>query len=89
MKIEYAPTRKVEMLAKVADEFMQEILALEPGSYVISDESDLRDFTDFGVSNTLPLWKRIKGFCALNREDVGSERLVDIFMAIERRRHFQ
>jgi hypothetical protein len=89
MKIEYAPTRKVEMLAKVADEFMQEILALEPGSYVISDESDLRDFTDFGVSNTLPLWKRIKGFYALNREDVGSERLVDIFMAIERRRHFQ
>jgi hypothetical protein len=89
MKIEYAPTRKVEMLAQVAHEFMQEILDLEPGSYVISDESDLRDFTDFGVSDTLPLWKRIKASYALNRADVGSERLVDIFLAIERRRHFQ
>jgi hypothetical protein len=35
MKIEYAPTRKVEVLAQVAHEFMQEILDVEPGSYVI------------------------------------------------------
>jgi hypothetical protein len=89
MKIEYAPTGKVEMLAQVAHDFMQEIFDLEPGSYVISDESDLRDFTDFGVSDTLPLWKRIKASYAFDKADVGSERLVDIFLAIERRQHFQ
>lgn len=89
MKIEYAPTSKVKMLARVANDFMQEIFDLEPGSYVISDESDLRDFTDFGVSNTLPLWKRITAYYAIEQSDVGSKRLVDIFLAIERRQHFQ
>ena len=89
MKIEYAPTAKMKTLAHVANEFMQEILDLEPGSYVISDESSLRDFTDFGVSDTLPLWKRITALYAMDQSDVGSERLVDIFLAIERRQHFQ
>jgi hypothetical protein len=89
MKIEYAPTGKVEMLAHVANEFMREIFDLEPGSYAISDESDLRDFTDFGVSDTLPLWKRITVLYAVDQADVGSERLVDIFLAIERRQQFQ
>jgi hypothetical protein len=89
MKIEFASTSKVAMLAKVANEFMQEILDLDPGDYVISDESGLRDFTDFGVSDTLPLWKRIKASYAIDKADVGSERLVDIFLAIEQRQHFQ
>lgn len=89
MKVEYAPTRKVEMLAHIANEFMQEIFDLEVGSYVISDESGLRDFTDFGVSDTLPFWRRIIAFYAIDQSDVGSERLVEIFLAIERRRHFQ
>ncbi len=57
MKIEYASTSKFDLLAQVASDFMQEILDLEPGSYVISDESSLRDFTDFGLSSTLPIWK--------------------------------
>ncbi len=77
------------MLAQVANEFMREILDLEPGSYVISDESNLRDFTDFGASDTLPLWKRIKRSYAIDKAEVGSERLADIFLAIERRQHFQ
>ena len=89
MKIDFAPTRKVEMLAQIANEFMQEIFDLEPGSYVISDDSDLRDFTDFGLSDTLPLWRRIKTSYALDKAEVGSERLADIFLAIERRQQFQ
>lgn len=89
MKIEFASTGKVEMLAHIEDEFMQEIFDLEPGNYVISHESDLRDFTDCGDSDTLPLWKRITAFYAIDKVDVGSERLADIFLAIERRKHFQ
>ena len=89
MKIEFTSTDKVEMLAHIASEFMQEIFDLEPGSYVISDESDLRDFTDFGISDTLPLWRRIKTSYAIDKAEVGSERLTDIFLAIERRQHFQ
>jgi hypothetical protein len=89
MKIEFASTSKVEMLAHVANEFMREIFDLEPGSYVISDESDLRDFTDFGVSDTLPLWTRIKTSYAIDKAEVGSERLAEILLAIEQRQHFQ
>lgn len=89
MKVEFASTRKVEMLVQIAGEFMQEIFDLEPGDYVISDESQLQEFTDFGVSDTLPVWRRIKTFYAVDKTDVGSERLVDIFLAIERRQHFQ
>lgn len=89
MKIEYASTSKVDLLAQVASDFMLEILDLEPGSYVISDESGLRDFTDFGLSSTLPIWKKIKMRYAIDKAEVGSERLVDIFLAIERRQHFQ
>ena len=89
LRIEIASIGKIELLAHVAKEFMQEIFDLEPGSYVISDESGLRDFTDFGVSDTIPLWKRITAFYAIDQSDVGSGRLVDIFLAIERRQHFQ
>ena len=89
MKIEYASTRKLKALAHIASEFMQEVLDLEPGSYLISDESSLRDFTDFDISDTLPLWNRITALYAIDQSTVGSERLVDIFLAIERRQHFQ
>jgi hypothetical protein len=89
MKIEYASTGKVKALAHIANEFMQEILDLEPGSYVISDESNLRDFTDLGISDTIPLWNRITALYAIDQSDVRSERLADIFLAIERRQHFQ
>jgi len=68
---------------------MREIFDLEPGDYVISDESQLREFTDFGVSDTLPAWRRINTFYAVDKTAVGSERLVDIFLAIERRQQFQ
>lgn len=77
------------MLRHVANDFMDEIFDLKPVDYAISDESDLRDFTDFGVSNTRPVWKRIKDSYAIDRVDVESERLVNIFLAIERRRHYQ
>ena len=67
MKVEYAVTNKVEILGHVADDFMDEIFDLKPVDYVISDESQLRDFTDFGASSTGPVWKRIKDSYAIDR----------------------
>ena len=77
------------MFARIAEVFMEEIFDLAPGDFVISDDSQLRDFTDFGMSDTLPVWNRIRVSYAIDRVDAGSEFLVDIFLAIERRRHYQ
>ena len=60
-KITFASTARVEECAQLASEFMEEIFDLVSGQYAISDESDLRDFTDLGSSDTSELWARIKG----------------------------
>lgn len=39
-------------------------------------------FTEFGSSNVDPLWKLIETQYRIDRTDVASERLVDIFEAI-------
>lgn len=57
--------------------------------YLITDESTLRDFTDFGSAKTSLIWSRITEIYAINRSDAPSERLVDIFAAIERRKSIQ
>lgn len=57
---------------------METIFDLHPGDYVISDESELVDFTDVASSNTTEIWARIKQLYGIEPLDVGSERLVDI-----------
>ena len=39
-KITFASTDQVEAFKPIADEFMFRVFELEPGEYVISDESD-------------------------------------------------
>ena len=88
-KITFAATEQVEALAEIADEFMAELFDLHPGEYLISDESSLRDFTDFGNSDTSALWHRIDELHGINATLVGSERLVRIFSEISLRRRMQ
>jgi len=66
---------------------MEQVFDLEPGEYLISDESDLLDFTDFGSSDTTETWKRITAAYGVSLADVGSERLVNIFAVITQRRN--
>jgi hypothetical protein len=82
-------TDLVEAFQEIADRFMLEIFELEPGEYIITDESDIQDFTSFGTSDTGPIWHQIADAYGLSHEDVGSGRLVKIFQAIADRRRVQ
>jgi hypothetical protein len=88
-KIELASSDRIEDFRRIADDFLLEIFDLVPGEYLITDESSLRAFTEFGSSNTAPIWSRINKVYAIERADVPTERLVDLFAAIEARRHLQ
>lgn len=48
-KITFASTERIEEFKEIASEFMREIFDLLPGEYLISDESDLHDFTEIGM----------------------------------------
>jgi hypothetical protein len=88
-KITFASTARVEACAQIASEFMEEIFDLVPGQYAISDESDLRDFTEFGSADTSELWMRIEEVYGVDSSDVTCGRLVDIFVEIALRRNPQ
>jgi hypothetical protein len=88
-KFALSPIDLVEAFQEIADRFMLEIFELEPGEYIITDESDIRDFTSFGISDTGPIWRLVVDAYGLSRDDVGSERLVKIFQTISERRRLQ
>jgi hypothetical protein len=86
-KITFASTERIEEFAHIASEFMEKIFELQPGEYLISDESDIRDFTELGSSDASEIWKRIKDAYGVEQSDVGSGRLVNIFAEIAQRRN--
>ena len=88
-KIEFTSSDRIEEFRRVADDFMLEIFDFVPGEYLITDESSLRDFAEFGSSDMGPIWSRITKVYAIERTDVPSERLVDLFAEIEARRNLQ
>jgi len=88
-KIKYASTERIEEFADIASEVMMEIFDLLPGEYLISDESDVLDFTDFGSSDTSEIWQRIRETYGIEESDIGSGRFVNIFAEIARRRNIQ
>lgn len=88
-KVSYAATDRVEDLRELASDFMAEVFDFLPGDYLITDESSLRDFTEFASSDTSPIWTRITEVYAIGKADVPSEKLVDIFVEIQSRRNVQ
>ena len=88
-KVTYASTDRTEEYRKVADDFMMEVFDFLPGDYLITDESSLRDFTDFATSDTSLVWCRIAEIYRIEKADVPSERLADIFAEIDKRRNIQ
>lgn len=81
-EIEFAPVSRVEAAGQTADEFMFEIFQFEAGSYLITDESSLSDFTEYGSVDTEPLWKLVEANFGISPADVCSDKLVDIFETI-------
>lgn len=57
--------------------------------YLIGDESDLLDFTEMGSSDTSEIWIRITEVYGVSLADVESERRVNVFAEITRRRNVQ
>ena len=68
---------------------MKQVFDLEPGGYLITDESDLLDFTDMASSDASEIWKRITEIYGVTLADVPCGRFVDIFAAITLRRNVQ
>lgn len=87
--ITLAATDCVDDYRQLASAFMAELFDFLPGDYFITDESTLRDFTDFGSAETSLIWSRITEVYAISKSDAPSEKLVDIFAAIERRKSVQ
>jgi hypothetical protein len=88
-KITFASTEQIEEFARLAGDFMGQVFDFEPGEYLISDESDVLDFTEMGSSDTSEIWRRITEIYGVSLADVGSGRLVSIFTEIARRRNMQ
>lgn len=88
-KITYAATDRVDDYRQLASDFMTEVFDFLPGDYLITDESTLSDFTEFGASDTSQIWSRITEAYVVDKSDAPSEKLVDIFAAIQRRRGIQ
>lgn len=47
-RVEFASTEGIQQMRPIADEFMRSIFGLEPGDYLITDESSLSDFRGDG-----------------------------------------
>ena len=75
-KITFASTQRIEEFARLAGDFMGQVFDFEPGEYLISDESDVLDFTAMGSSDTSEIWRRITEIYGVSLADVGSGRLV-------------
>jgi len=88
-RITFASTEEIKSFAKLTNEFMEKIFDFEPGEYLVTDESDLRDFTDMGSADTSKIWLSITEHYGIDHSDVGSERFVKIFYEILRRRNLQ
>jgi hypothetical protein len=81
-----AETDGVEAYSQLAAEFMSQIFGLDAGDYLITDETELLDFTPFAESDTTEIWARIENEYGIGKSDVGSRLLLRIFEAISKRR---
>ena len=88
-KITYSATDRINEFTHLSSEFMDQVFDLEPGEYLITDESDLLDFIDMAASDASEIWNRITEIYGVSLADVRCGRFVDIFAAITLRRNVQ
>ncbi|HEX9878774.1 MAG TPA: hypothetical protein VGB25_01120 [Candidatus Binatia bacterium] len=88
-RIEHAPTDELDMFRSFEDEFMQEIFCMEPGSYLITDESSLRDFLGVEDLELPDIHCKIREVYGVEVSDIVSGSLVEIFARIHRHTYGQ
>ena len=88
-RIELASTDELDMFRSFADDFMQEIFCMEPGSYLITDESSLRDFQGVEDLELAGIHRKIQEIYGVDVSDIVSGNLVEVFARIHRHTYGQ
>ena len=81
-KIEFAPTTGIDRLRAISEDFMNKVFGLEPGEYLISDESSLYDFTGFDEMEFPDIHNKILEIYNIDVSDIKSRNLLEIFKRI-------
>lgn len=85
-RIEFASTSDINRFREISEDFMNKIFGLEPGEYLISDESSLYDFTGVDEMELPDIHKRIQEMYNIDVSDIESRNLIDIFRRIDDRK---
>jgi len=83
MKIFPPVTKGVDSILHVSVPFMKNIFGLEPNEYMISDESRLSDFTDFGSGDVAPIIRKIRKVYGIDVSDAHRGNLLEIFQILD------
>jgi hypothetical protein len=81
-RIEFSPTTGINRFRAISEDFMNRIFGLEPGEYLISDESSLYDFTSFDEMELHYIHKKIQEMYNIDVSDIKSKNLLEIFRKI-------
>ena len=88
-RIELACTDELDMFRSLAEEFMEEIFCMEPGSYLITDESSLRDFQGVEDLELPAIHRKVLEVYGVDVSDIVSGNLVEIFVRIHKHTYGQ
>ena len=80
--VELAPAGGIELFRDIADRFMSRVFDLEPGDYLITDESSLTDFVGMDDVELADLGLKVKELYGLDVSDVDGGNLLQIFVRI-------
>ena len=86
-RIKFAPTTGIDMFQEVAEDFMRRVFDFEPGSYLISDESSLFDFTGVEEMERKDIQQKIREVYDVDVSDLASGNLLEIFARLHYRRY--
>jgi hypothetical protein len=78
-KIEFASTTEIDKLRTISEDFMNKIFGLEPGEYLISDESSLYDFIGLNEIELPDTHKKIQEIYNIDVSDIKSRNLLEVF----------
>ncbi len=81
-KIEFALATGINKLGAISEDFMNKIFSLEPGKYLISDESSLHDLIGLDEIQLPDVYKKIQEMCNIDVADIMSRNLLEIFKRI-------
>jgi hypothetical protein len=81
-KIEFARTTGINEFRAISEDFVNRIFGLEPGEYLITDESSLYDFTGIDEMELPGIHKKIQEMYNVDVSDIKSRNLLEIFKRI-------